>query len=82
LYNNAYEEKFRKGLSNLINENCLKQSALAQKANIRADIFSRIMNKRRRIFADEIARICNAIDKTFEEVMDAADKTGPKEPDK
>lgn len=69
-----YEDKFRKGLQMIIITDCLKQSAIAAKAGIRSDVLSKILNGRRRIFAEDVGGICRAIDKTFEDVISRADQ--------
>lgn len=66
---NDYELRFRQGLKAYISDNSIKQSALAEKAGIRADVFSRILNTRRSIFIDEAMRICSVIGLTLEEVV-------------
>ena len=68
-----YEKKFYKGLQKYIDDNCLKQSAITEKAGIRKDTFSRILNGKRRIFGEEIASICVALDKSFDEILNYAD---------
>lgn len=73
-----YERKFCKGLQKYIDDNCLKQSAIAEKAGIRKDTFSRILNGKRRIFGEEIAGICLALGKSFDEILNYADPDEPK----
>lgn len=72
-----YEKKFCKGLQKYINDNCLKQSAIAERAGIRKDTFSRIINGKRRVFGEEIAGICMAIGKSFDEIINYADESEP-----
>jgi len=43
-----------------LEENDKKSAPIATKANIRQDTFSRIVNSKRPIFADEIVPICDA----------------------
>lgn len=64
-----YEKKFSEGLQRFIEDNCLKQSAIAEKAGIRKDTFSRILNGKRRVFGEEIASICIALGKSFDELL-------------
>lgn len=66
---NDYELRFKQGLKAYLSDNSIEQSALAQKAGIRADVFSRILNTKRSIFIDEAMRICCAIGLTLEEVV-------------
>jgi Bacterial regulatory proteins, lacI family. len=77
-----YEKKFCKGLQKYINDNCLKKSAIAEKAGVRKDTFSRIINGKRRVFGEEIASICMAIGKSFDDIINYADDDSdePKEP--
>ena len=65
-----YEKRFCKGLQNYINDHCLKKSAIAEKVGIRKDTFSRILNGQRRVFGEEIANICSALGKSFEEILE------------
>ncbi len=71
-----YEERFRKGLQKYIEDSCLKQSAIADKASIRREVFSRILSGKRRIFAEEVAQICTVLDKTFNEILDYENSIG------
>jgi len=57
----SYEDAFRKGLKSYIKQHLIKQSALADEAGIRRDVFSRLLNSKRRIFGDEIMSICSVI---------------------
>ena len=75
---NDYELRFKQGLKAYISDNFIKQSALAEKAEIRADVFSRILNTRRSIFIDEAMRICSVIGLTLEEVVHYKDAASPK----
>jgi DNA-binding Xre family transcriptional regulator len=65
----TYEEKFKDGLKRYIEDNLIKQTALAEKAGIRGDVFSRLLNTERRVYGDEIASICEAIGLTFGEIV-------------
>ena len=65
----TYEEKFKDGLKRYIEDNLIKQTALAEKAGMRGDVFSRLLNTERRVYGDEIASICNAIGLTLSEIV-------------
>lgn len=64
-----YEEKFRKSLKLILNDRGLKHASVASKAGIKRDVFSKILNTERKIFAEEVGGICEAIGLTFEEVI-------------
>lgn len=64
-----YELRFVRGLSRIIDERCLKQAALAEKVGMRPETLCRILSGKRRLFADEMAAICDVIKMTVEEVM-------------
>ena len=63
-------------IKEIINENDKKQSAVADKAGIRRDVFSRIVNLRRPVYAEEVLPICKAmgvsVEYLFEEERDSA----------
>lgn len=63
------EEKFKDGLKRYIEDNLIKQTALAEKSGIRGDVFSRLLNTKRRLYGEEIASICDAIGLTFSEII-------------
>lgn len=65
----TFEEKFKEGLKRYIEDNLIKQIALAEKAGIRGDVFSRLLNTERRVYGDEIAGICDAIGLTLSEII-------------
>ena len=65
----TYEEKFKDGLKRYIEDNLIKQTALAEKAGMRGDVFSRLLNTERRVYGDEIASICDAIGLTLSEIV-------------
>ena len=65
----TYEEKFKDGLKRYIEDNLIKQAALAEKAGMRGDVFSRLLNTERRVYGDEIASICDAIGLTLSEIV-------------
>jgi len=48
-------------IKEFIEETDKKPSAVADKAGIRRDTFSRIINKKRVVYADEILPICSAL---------------------
>jgi DNA-binding Xre family transcriptional regulator len=64
----SFEERFKQGLKRYIGDNLIKQTALADKAGMRKDVFSRLLNTSRRVYGDEVAGICAAIGLTFEEI--------------
>lgn len=61
-------------IQKFIKENDKKPSAIADKANIRRDTFSRIINSKRPIFADELIPIVNALGMPMERVIEAVQK--------
>lgn len=50
-----------KKIAQVIEESDKKPTAIADKANIRRDTFSRILHCKRPIYSEEIVPICNAI---------------------
>lgn len=54
-----------------IEENDKKSGAVADKAGIRRDVFSRIICSRRPIYADELVPILNALGMSLDEVIEA-----------
>lgn len=68
----TYEEKFAKSIRKQITEKGLKQNAVAKKSGIPEDTFSKIVNMKRRIFADEAYRICITLNCTMEEMLEDA----------
>lgn len=46
-----------------------KSSAVADRAGIRRDVFSRIVNSRRPVYADEVLPICKALGVSVEELF-------------
>lgn len=60
-----------KRIKEIIDKEDKRPSAIADKANIRRDTFSRILRCQRPLYADEIVPICNAVgiqvDDLFEE---------------
>jgi DNA-binding Xre family transcriptional regulator len=65
----TYEEKFKDGLKRYIEDNLIKQTALAEKAGIRSDVFSRLLNTNRRVYGEEVGSICEATGLTFSEII-------------
>ena len=65
-----YEEKFARCIRKEIREKGLKQNAVAEKSGIPEDTFSKIVNMKRRIFADEAYRICMTLNCTMEEMLE------------
>lgn len=64
------ENNFKKGVKTIIEENGFKQKVIAEKAGIDPTAFSKIMTGGRRIFADEAARISQALGYSFEAIME------------
>ena len=50
-----------KRICEIMDEEKQKPCAIADKAGIRRDIFSRIIHSKRVVFADELMPICNAL---------------------
>ena len=65
----TFEDKFKDGLKRYIEDNLIKQTALAEKAGMRGDVFSRLLNTERRVYGDEIASICVAIGLSLNEIV-------------
>ena len=65
----TFEEKFKDGLKRYIKDNLIRQTALAEKSGIRGDVFSRLLNTKRRVYGEEVASICNATGLTFTEII-------------
>ncbi len=68
-----YEQRFREGLIAVIKESGLKNIAVADKSGIKPDVFSKLLNGRRRIFADEMAAICHTLGMTMDEIIAAGE---------
>jgi len=64
-----YEQDFREGLNAYMKDKLVKSTSVADKSSIRRDTFSRILNGRRRIYADEAAAICKSLEVTFEYLL-------------
>ena len=62
--------KINENVSRIIRENDKKPSAVADKAGIRRDIFSRILHSKRPIYADELVPITIALGVSLEEVIE------------
>jgi len=63
------EERFVKGVNKIIEDRGLKKKVVAEKAGIRPDKFSKITNGKSRMFADEMANICDVLGMSVDEVM-------------
>lgn len=63
------EEKFKDGLNRYIEDKLIKQTALAEKAGIRGDVFSRLLHTERRVYGNEITAICVALGLKFSEII-------------
>lgn len=61
-------------LKRLIDERLMSQSKLATAAGMRPETLSRIVNCKRPIFADEIARLCTAIGVTVDDLIRESDR--------
>lgn len=67
-----YEEAFVRGLKRKIEEDGLKQVVIAEKSGIKPDVFSKIVNGKRRIFADEAIAISTVLNTTVETLISEA----------
>lgn len=63
------EERFVRGVNKVIEDRGLKKKAVAEKAGIRPDKFSKLINGKSRMFAEEMANICEVLDMSIDEVM-------------
>ena len=61
-----------KRLKKIIDDEDKRTTAIADKAGIRRDTFSRILKCKRPLFADEIIPICSAVGISVEELFDEA----------
>ena len=59
-----------------IEDNDKRSGAIAEKAGIRKDVFSRMMCCRRPIYAEELVPILNALGMPLEEAVEAANGDG------
>lgn len=66
----------RNALREYLNETGIRQSHLARKCGIRSDCLSRMLNGRRRIRADELLLLCQALHLTVEQ-LSRYDRQGP-----
>lgn len=62
--------KINENVSRIIRENDKKPSAVADRAGIRRDTFSRILHSKRPIYADELVPIVIALGVSLEEVIE------------
>lgn len=58
--------QINKTIKNHIEENAKKQSIVADRAGIRRDVFNRIINCKRPVYADEVPGICSALGVTVD----------------
>ncbi len=65
----SYELNFKYGLKAYITDKYIKHTALAKKATIKADVFSKILNTRRGISVEEAMKICVALGVTIEDII-------------
>lgn len=56
-------------IKEIITKNDKKMSAVADKAGIRRDTFSRIVNSKRVVYADELLPICRALGVSIEMLL-------------
>ena len=61
-----------RAIQTFMRENDKKVGAVADRAGIRRDVFSRILHCRRPIYADELIPIINAAGMSLEAVIEAA----------
>lgn len=59
-----------------IEDNCKRPSAVADRAGIRRDTFSKIIHAKRPIYADELVPIINAAGMSLEQVLAAVASEG------
>lgn len=64
-----YEEAFVSGLKKKIEEDGLKQVTIAEKSGIKPDVFSKIVNGKRRVFADEAIAISTVLNTSIESLI-------------
>lgn len=67
-----YEEAFVRGLKRKIEEDGLKQVVIAEKSGIKPDVFSKIVNGKRRVFADEAIAISTVLNTPIERLIEEA----------
>lgn len=65
----ARDYSINRAVCDFIRQNDKKSGAIADKAGIRRDVFSRIINCRRPIYADELVPIVNAAGMSLESVL-------------
>ncbi|WP_320937082.1 MULTISPECIES: helix-turn-helix transcriptional regulator [Enterocloster] len=70
-----YEKEFRDGLNSYMKDKLIKSTSVADKAGIRRDTFSRILNGGRRIYAEEVASICKSLEVSFEFLLSYTKQT-------
>lgn len=70
------EDKYsvNRRIKKFIDDNDKRSSAIADKAGIRRDIFSRIICCRRMIYAEELIPILNALGMPLKEAIDAVEE--------
>jgi len=65
-----------KKIEEIIERDAKKQSAVADRAGIRRDTFSRIINRKRPVYSDEVLPICYALGVSVEELFDETERPG------
>jgi len=64
------EYELNRSLKRHLDETAKRPSVIADRAGIRRDVFSRIINCKRPIYADEVPGICAALGVTVEALFD------------
>ena len=72
----AKDFKLNRALKKFIEENDKKPTAVADRAGIRRDVFSRILNSKRPIYADEVPDLCSALGVSVETLFDGISTEG------
>ena len=75
-YSVERDYSINRAIKQYIVENDKRPSAIADKAGIRRDAFSRIINSKRPIYADELIPIVNAAGIPLERVIEAVKDKG------
>ena len=65
----------RDGLKMAIHESGMKQAVVAERAGLKANQLCDIINKRRKLEANELIRLCHIVGLTPEKMYELAEKT-------
>ena len=65
-----YERDFATGVKRIIETQGFKQKAIAEKSKIAPEAFSKALNGKRRLFADEAYAISKALNMSIEEIVE------------